>query len=111
MRPVIKIGYPPRQEIEEIIRRQFNGRMENLSALVEKFWYLWDKKGSAATPLTPRDAIAAFSLASSISDFELYNGNEKLRTEGKSDEMALNATDTQISVKCEHLEKAIWELF
>jgi len=111
MRPVINIGYPPRQEIEDIIRKQFNGRMENLSALVEKFWYLWDKKDSATKPLTPRDALAVFSLASSISDFELYNGNEKLRTEGKTDKQALDATETQISVKCEHLEKAILELF
>jgi MoxR-like ATPase len=111
MRPVIKIGYPPRQEIEEIIRQQFNGRMENLSALVERFWYLWDKKGSAATLLTPRDALAVFSLASSICDFEMYDGNEKLRTDGKTDNLALEATAAQISVKCEHLEKAIWELF
>lgn len=111
MRPVINIGYPPRQEIEDIIRKQFNGRMENLSALVEKFWYLWDKKESVIKPLTPRDAIAVFSLASSISDFELYNGNEKLRTYGKTDKQALDASETQISVKCEHLEKAIRELF
>jgi MoxR-like ATPase len=111
MRPVIKIGYPPRQEIEEIIRLQFNGRMENLSALVEKFWYLWDKKGSSSTLLTPRDAIAVFSLASSISDFELYNSKRKHRTESKPDELVLDARETQISVKCEHLEKAIRELF
>ena len=44
MRPVIKIGYPPRQEIEEIIQRKFKKRMDNLDGLVERFWFMWDKK-------------------------------------------------------------------
>ena len=83
MRPVIKIGYPPRQEIEAIIRMKFDSRMDNLNVLVERFWYLWDKKSESGTPLTPRDAIAVFSMASSISDFESHNCSEKLRIPGK----------------------------
>jgi MoxR-like ATPase len=111
IRPVIKIGYPPRQEIEEIIQRQFNKRMENLNGLVERFWYIWDKKGTSGTPLTPRDAIAVFSMASSISDFEAHNCNEKLRIADKTDHSALEATESQISVTYKHLEMAISELY
>jgi MoxR-like ATPase len=111
MRPVIKIGYPPRQEIEEIIQRQFNNRMDNLDGLVERFWYMWDKKSAPVAPLTPRDAIAVFSMASSISDFESHNCSEKLRSGCKADNSALEATDAQISVTYKHLEKAMAELY
>lgn len=111
MRPVIKIGYPPRQEIEEIIQRKFKSRMDNLDSLVERFWYVWDKKSTAGTTLTPRDAIAVFSMASSISDFESQNCSEKLRSGEKSDKSVLEATDAAISVTYNQLEKAISELY
>ena len=111
MRPVIKIGYPPRQEIEEIIQRKFKSRMDNLDSLVERFWYVWDKKSVPGTTLTPRDAIAVFSMASSISDFESQNCSEKLRLGQKSDKSVLEATDAAISVTYNHLEKAITELY
>jgi hypothetical protein len=111
MRPVIKIGYPPRQEIEEIIQHKFKSRMENLDSLVERFWYIWDKKTAPGITLTPRDAIAVFSMASSISDFESHNCSEKLRSGRKSDKSALEATDSQISVSYNHLEKAITEFY
>lgn len=111
MRPVIKIGYPPRQEIEEIIQKQFSTRMENLNGLVERFWYIWDKKSTSGTPLTPRDAIAVFSMASSISDFESHNYYGRLGAANQTDCTALEATTTQISVNYKHLEKAIAELY
>lgn len=111
MRPVIKIDYPPRQEIEDIIQRQFNSRMENLTSLVERFWYIWDKKGASVTPLTPRDAIAVFSMASSISDYESRNISERLRTPDGKDNSALDPTDILISVTYRHLERAIKELY
>jgi MoxR-like ATPase len=111
MRPVIKIGYPPRQEIEEIVQRQFLSRMENLSVLVERFWYIWDKRSPSGTPLTPRDALAVFSMASSISDFESRNCSENLRNANKTDFTSLDTTNSKISVTGEHLEKAIMDLF
>jgi MoxR-like ATPase len=111
MRPVIKIGYPPRQEIEEIIQRKFKSRMENLDSLVERFWYVWDKKSVPGTTLTPRDAIAVFSMASSISDFESQKCGEKLRSGQRSDKSVLEAPDVLISVTYNHLEKAIKELY
>jgi MoxR-like ATPase len=111
MRPVIKIEYPPRQEIEEIIQQQFKNRMENLNGLVERFWYIWDKKGTPGKPLTPRDAITIFSMASNIGDFELHHCIEKLRITDKKENSALEATETQISVSYNHLEKAIMELY
>jgi MoxR-like ATPase len=111
MRPVIKIGYPPRQEIEEIIQRKFKNRMKNLDGLVERFWYIWDKKSASSTTLTPRDAIAVFSMASSISDFESHNYKGKLSITDRTDIYPLEASDAQISVTYTHLEKAISELY
>jgi MoxR-like ATPase len=111
MRPVIKIGYPPRQEIEEIIQRKFKKRMDNLDGLVERFWFIWDKKSASSTTLTPRDAIAVFSMASSISDFESHNCKGKLSITERTDIYPLEASDAQISVTYTHLEKAISELY
>jgi hypothetical protein len=111
MRPVIKIGYPPRQEIEEIIQRKFKKRMDNLDGLVERFWFMWDKKNASSTTLTPRDAIAVFSMASSISDFESHNCKGKLSITERTDIYPLEASDAQISVTYTHLEKAISELY
>jgi AAA+ superfamily predicted ATPase len=111
MRPVIKIGYPPRQEIEEIIRIQFKSRMENLTALVEKFWFTWDKQGFPEKVLTPRDAIAVFSLASGISDYEFQYSFEKTGLGDKTENYAPDSPCNHIHVTEKHLEKAINELF
>jgi len=111
MRPVIKIGFPERQEIEAIIHLQFKTRMENLSSLVEKFWYLWDQKGLEKRTLTPRDAIAIFSMASSISDFQSLQGSKKIREVIKTEKFPFVTSDVPVSVTDKHLEKAILELF
>lgn len=111
MRPVIKIGYPSQQEIEEIIRKQFKSRLENLSALVERFWYVWDNLNSNKTPPTARDAIAVFSMAMSISDFEFRNGSEKLRNVNKTEVFSLDSGSYQQTVSYDHLELAIRQLF
>lgn len=110
MRPVIKIGYSPRQEIEAIINRQFKSRMKNLSSLVERFWFVWDSIGSNKKPPTPRDAIAVFSMAMSISDFEHREGPEKLQKRNQSEIFSLESYNDSITVSYEHLEKAIREL-
>lgn len=111
MRPVIKIGFPERQEIEAIIHLQFKSRMENLSSLVEKFWYLWDQKELEKKTLTPRDALAIFSMAASISDFQSRHGHEKLREENKAGKFALDTSNVPVFVTEKHLEKALLELF
>jgi len=111
MRPVIKIGYPPKQEIEKIIQMQFKSRMENLTALLERFWFMWDKRNSGDTPPTPRDAISVFSMASSISDFESRKGNEKIKKAIKADSFILDASKKQVMVSYEHFDKAMKELF
>lgn len=110
MRPVIKIGYSPRQEIEGIILRQFKYRMKNLGSLVERFWFVWDSLSSNKKPPTPRDAIAVFSMAMSISDFELRNGPEKLRGGTKTEIFSLDSDTSSMIVSYEHLELAIREL-
>jgi MoxR-like ATPase len=111
LRPVIKIAYPPRQEIEEIIQKQFKKRVENLDTIVERFWFLWDKKDPSKTPLTPRDAIAIFSMASNFCHLESQQGKDGLLISDRKNSPCLNVMDDQIAVKCEHLERAIMELF
>ncbi len=111
MRPVIKIGYPSQQEIEEIIRKQFKSRLENLSVLVERFWYVWDNLNPNKTPPTARDAIAVFSMAMNISDFEFRNGSEKLRNVNKTEFFSLDSGNYQQTVSYDHLELAIRQLF
>lgn len=111
MRPVIKIGYSSRQEIEGIILRQFKYRMKNLLALVERFWFVWDNLTSDKKPPTARDAIAVFSMAMSISDFELRNGPEKLHDDNKTEIFSLDSDNNSMTVSYENLERAISELF
>jgi len=111
MRPVIKIGYSPRQEIEGIILRHFKYRMKNLVALVERFWFVWDDLTSDKKPPTARDAIAVFSMAMNISDFEYRNGPEKFHVGNKTEIFSLDSDNNSIIVSYEHLEKAIRELF
>jgi MoxR-like ATPase len=111
MRPVIKIGYPPRKEIDEIIQQQFENRINNLANLLELFWHRWDKKTTEIPPPTPRDAIAVFSMASSISEFEALNRHKKFNSKDHSEIYSLDNPGSQIPVKTEHLEKAMIELF
>lgn len=111
MRPVIKVGYSPRQEIEGIILRQFKYRMKNLVALVERFWFVWDNLTSDKKPPTACDAIAVFSMAMNISDFEFRNGPEKLHVGNKTEIFSLDCDNNSLTVSYEHLEKAIRELF
>ncbi|MFH1197784.1 MAG: MoxR family ATPase [bacterium] len=111
VKPIIKVGYPPRQEIEDIIQRQFRSRMLNLSELLEIFWLLWDKKGKEPVPPTPRDAIAVFSLASSLSDFERSGGKEKINQPVDGEAISLESSEKSSIVMYEHLENAVKKLY
>lgn len=66
MRPVVKVGHPPKEEINEIISR-YHGDEQNLGAILDAFWDLW--LAGKRRP-TPRDAIHHFALASSLRDCE-----------------------------------------
>jgi MoxR-like ATPase len=111
VKPVIKIGYPPRTEIEEIIHLKFQNRMDNLTALLERFWFIWNEKSKDGIPPTPRDAIAVFSMASSISGFESFNMLDDLKSGDKTHAHLLNNPMIQAPVSFGHLERAICQLY
>lgn len=111
IKPVIKVGYPPQEEIEEIIRRQFKNRMQNLTDLLECFWSIWKNNHKNSTPPTPRDAIAVFGLASSLSDFEKYGGNKKLNLKHWEKPFHLDSGNQDSIVSVEHLEKSLLKLY
>ena len=110
MRPVIKIGYAPRVEIEEIIRQKFKLRMNNLSVLLDKYWTVWNALCPDKTP-TARDAIAIFSIAANLSEFESRNRLKKFSITHRTDVFALDAGKEPVSPSGIHIEKAIKQLF
>ena len=111
VKPIIKVGYPPQQEIEEIIKRQFKSRMHNLTELLECFWSYWAKFVEKSIPPTPRDAIAVFALASSISDYEKRKGNSKLKINYYDQPFHLETEIQNSMISPEHLKKSIQKLF
>ena len=69
LRPVIKVEYPRREEIESITRARFNGSANNGTDLLRRFWELWERRGGGRPP-TPRDSLYIFGYAINLADFE-----------------------------------------
>jgi MoxR-like ATPase len=108
MRPVILMGYPAKEEIEQIVRFRHPRLNEQVVKLMDHFWVEWARL-SKDKPPTPRDAIYAFDLALSLADFEAFGGFAKC---GSEDTFSL---DTKIMADAvheeKHLKRAIHELF
>ncbi len=62
MRPLVELGFPPKEEIEELAGRvlELNGQTPEL---LKEFWRLWT---TANRKPTPRDTIHHFALASRL---------------------------------------------
>ncbi|MCB9924248.1 MAG: MoxR family ATPase [Planctomycetaceae bacterium] len=78
MRPEIRIGYPPQEEINDIVAKRFPRLEEAIGELLDWFWELWDEKSKhlkSTTPPSPRDVIHVFSLAMSLADYARLGGN------------------------------------
>jgi MoxR-like ATPase len=106
LRPVIEVGFPPQQEINEIIARHIPSE-QNIAALLDVFWGLW---AGAKRPPTPRDAIHQLALASSLGDFDRIGPIN----ESNGDQSPLerqNSAAISGSVKTEHLREAFKQLF
>jgi len=111
LRPIIKVGYPRKEEINHIIERQFPRRQEQLGSLLDTFWELWDRHGENGRSPSPRDAIHLFALASSLSDFEHLGGDTQLGLAGEAKPFPLEAGAGEFAVTPKHIEQAFEELF
>jgi MoxR-like ATPase len=69
MRPVIIVGYPPREEIDRMIQKRYRLLSEESTPLLDRFWDLWKEKNRDKPP-TPRDSIYLFGYALNLAEFE-----------------------------------------
>ena len=111
MRPQINIGYPSREEIDNIIRNQYKGMKKEVDRLIDLFWVLCSEYGGSAGTIAPRDAIYLFGWASKISAFEFSGGSKALKEAGAGNLYRLHEEQSYTGVKPEHLEQAFHKLF
>jgi MoxR-like ATPase len=108
MRPIIKVGYPPKEQVDRIVASQFPHLEERLRELLDTFWSLWDQNGP---PPSPRDAIQLFALASSLGDFERLGGESTLRESRRHQPFPLGGRNGRRELDPHHLRLAFHELF
>ena len=75
LRPVIEVGYPSREEIQEIVRTRLPRLGENTEPLLHSFWKLWRNRHGDRLP-APRDVVYVFGLALNLADFEAAKGHD-----------------------------------
>jgi MoxR-like ATPase len=69
MRPLIRVGYPGRREINAIVSARYAALNGNGGGLIDHFWELWQAR-NGQTPPTPRDSLYLFGYAAKLADFE-----------------------------------------
>jgi MoxR-like ATPase len=97
MRPVIRVDYPERSEIDGIIRSHFEEMKKDGFSLLDRFWELWGSH-KINRPPTPRDSIYIFGYALNLADFESLTGRQPYRLDKNSRVGA--------PIEDKHLEKA-----
>jgi MoxR-like ATPase len=107
MRPVIEVGYPPKEEIDQIISRQTSSEPE-IKKLLQTFWDLFT---GIKHPPSPRDAIHLFALAASLRDFDASGAEKKLNGAEPESRLALEQSMAGIAITPEHLNEAFQQLF
>jgi MoxR-like ATPase len=110
MRPVVKIGYPSKNEIENILTRQFGKDGKEMEKLLTYFWVLWQQYGGKEHLLTPRDAIYLFGLASNLGAFESED-NSSSDAERKDKLIVTNSKGSITGINREHLKVAFERFF
>ena len=111
MRPRISIGFPPKEEIDDIIRYQCKGTRKEVERLIDLFWMLWMDNGGRIGEIVPRDAIYLFGWASKLSAFENTGGSHLLAEAHNEKPFRLLNEDFVTVIKPEHLEQAFQKLF
>lgn len=97
LRPVIRVNYPERSEIDRIIKSYFDTMKDDQSALIDKFWDLWER-GGVRRPPTPRDSIYIFGYALNLADFEALGKQQPCDLDTQADPLGV--------IEEEHLERA-----
>ncbi|MBM3498292.1 MAG: AAA family ATPase [Armatimonadetes bacterium] len=113
-RPVIKVGYPQREEIERIVESRLPRLAEQARPLLDRFWGLWEqlpKHGEDLQSPTPRDAIYIFSLAASLADYDALGGGKAAREATADHPFPIDQSGAASSVGERHLEQAFRELY
>jgi Holliday junction resolvasome RuvABC ATP-dependent DNA helicase subunit len=111
MRPQISVGFPPKEEIDSIIRDQCKGTRKEVERLINHFWMLWMENGGQIGAIAPRDAIYLFGWASKLSSFENTGGSSLLAEANNEKPFRLLNEDFTNLIKPEHLEQAFQKLF
>jgi len=111
MRPQIAIGYPPKEEIDNIIRDQCKGIKKEVAELIDLFWVLWTDYGGTIGAIAPRDAIYLFGWASKLSAFEQSGGPDSLFEARCDKPYQLNEEQNFNGIKPDHLKQAFQKLF
>ncbi len=107
LRPVIEVGYPPREEINQIIARQ-TAHEPALEIVLQTFWDLF--AGIKRHP-SPRDAIHLFALASSLRHYDQIEAKRRTGGNGAHEDLRINGADTAGLLTPEHLGEAFRQLF
>ena len=111
MRPRITIGFPPKEEIDDIIRDQCKGIRKEVDNLIDLFWQLWTENGGSIGAIAPRDAIYLFGWASRLSAFESTGGLKALKEAGTHNPFELRNDNPYTGIKPDHLRQAFKKLF
>jgi MoxR-like ATPase len=106
LRPVIEVGHPPKEEINQIISRQTANEPE-LEKLLQAFWDLF---AGIKRPPSPRDAIHLFALAASLREYDRTDAKTKLDGNG-SDNRLILSDQSAFPLSPEHLSEAFRQLF
>jgi len=77
LRPVVRIDYPPREEINQMIRCEFEQLRNSGAQLLDCFWRLWGEKHGDRPP-SPREGLDIFGLAINRADFEVLEAQSSL---------------------------------
>jgi MoxR-like ATPase len=108
LRPVIEVGHPPKEEVNQIISRQVAHEPE-LEKLLHGFWDLFD--GIKRQP-SPRDAVHLFALAASLREFERSDATRSLNGNGNHAQILHSEASQQAyPISHEHLSEAFRQLF
>jgi MoxR-like ATPase len=110
MRPVIPVGYPPREEIDQIVQKRFLRLQDRLAPLLERFWGLW-RDHNSHTPPTPRDVIYVFDLALSLADYDALYGSDGRKRKEDGEAIRLDQGPVAPIIETKHLEYAFQEMF
>jgi MoxR-like ATPase len=107
LRPLIQVGPPPKEEINEIISKQAANEPE-LEKLLASFWDLF---ASIERTPTPRDAVHLFALAGSLRDYGVGETERRVSGNGSGHHVLSETADDAYPITPEHLGEAFNQLF